>query len=211
MAALRPTILEALRTLIANGLDAAPDYSAAKTYIVGDIVKPRSNNAGACVYELTTIAGTGSATAADWSTAQTLSETCTDGDGNTWTNIGTSAPGAVTGVYLPWQEHDARERDPYLLIDIDDTSVDTGEVIGQWVHTIGVKVLAVVQGQPDIQAAWDLLADASAAIQADTTLGGLCQRVDVTGAADAITVSGNRILSPHIQAEIVYLTAAGTL
>jgi hypothetical protein len=68
------------------------NYSANAPYNLNERVKPTTNNAGAYYFQITTIVGTGGATAPDWSTAQTPSQTCLDGDGNTWTNIGATDP-----------------------------------------------------------------------------------------------------------------------
>ena len=74
------------------------NYSTNATYNLNERVKPTANNPGADYFQITTIIGSGTATEPDWSTAQTPAQTCTDGDGNTWTNIGATTP-STTALY----------------------------------------------------------------------------------------------------------------
>jgi hypothetical protein len=71
------------------------DWSDNSHFKLGDRVKPTTNNAGGYFFEMTTYNGTDAGgTAADWSTAQTPSQTCVSGNGDTYTNIGTT-PGVT--------------------------------------------------------------------------------------------------------------------
>lgn len=115
-------------------------------------------------------------------------------------------------VVLPWDAQlDPREVGPIIQIQVLDGDVDNGEAIGQWLHRVPVRIGAVVAGAFDYAAAWEIVNDASAAIMADATLGGTAWRVEITGAADALEVAGEKILWPHLQATIYYLTPLGYL
>ena len=120
----------------------------------------------------------------------------------------------VTGVsgkvYLPWDAI-PESATTYLQIEVEDSQVDPSETIGRWLHRVPLRIGAVVMGKFDIQAVWNILDATSAAILADGTLSGQVQRVEVTGAADSVTVAGDRILWPHITAEIAYFTPSGAL
>lgn len=68
------------------------NYSVNASYNPLERVLPTSNNAGAYYFQIGSTVSGSPATAPDWSTAQTPAQTCLDGDGNIWTNIGASAP-----------------------------------------------------------------------------------------------------------------------
>lgn len=119
-------------------------------------------------------------------------------------------PAVSSRVYLPWDAIPDNSG-VFIQIEVADSEVDDSEVIGSWLHRVSVRIGAVRSGKFDIQAVWDLLNTASAAIMADCTLSGTVQRIDITGAADSLHEAGERILWPHIAAEIVYLTPAGAI
>ena len=68
------------------------NYSTNASYNPLERVLPTTNNAGAYYFQIGATVSGSPATAPDWSTAQTPAQTCLDGDGNTWTNIGASEP-----------------------------------------------------------------------------------------------------------------------
>lgn len=71
------------------------NYSTSAHYVRNDRVKPTTNNAGAYFFKMTVPVGVDAGgAAADWSTAQTLGQTCQDANGNTWENIGATDPTA---------------------------------------------------------------------------------------------------------------------
>ncbi|MCX5875308.1 MAG: hypothetical protein NT087_03220 [Deltaproteobacteria bacterium] len=114
-------------------------------------------------------------------------------------------------VYLPWEalpEHDAGAM---LQIAIDDSTTDAGVVIGLWEHTVPVKIGAIKAGKFDYQAVWDILNAAAAAIQANYTLAGSVESIEITGQADHLIQGGDRILWPHLAATITYRTQRGAL
>ena len=92
--------------------------------------------------------------------------------------------------YLPWDNRptmeDVRETGPILLIEVVDGSIDDTESIGQWMHTVKINVGGVKAGTFDYPTTWELLQQASQALLASGTLGGLAQRIDVTGTSDHI-------------------------
>jgi len=122
------------------------------------------------------------------------------------------APLATGGAFLPWDAMpDAKEAGPLIQIEIVDSDMDDSECIGQWVHRIQVRIGAVVSGVFDYPAVWEILQQASQALAVSGTLGGLVQRIDITGAADSVTVAADKVLWPHLSADIIYLTPAGSL
>jgi hypothetical protein len=112
-------------------------------------------------------------------------------------------------VYLPWDDQPETASNPLLQIEIADTVVDDSESIGQWLHTITLRIGAVKAGKFDYAATWDLLQAAATALAGSAIAD--AQRVDITGCADSVTVTGDRLLWPHLEAQIVYLTPAGQL
>jgi hypothetical protein len=119
---------------------------------------------------------------------------------------------AVAGkVYLPWDDQPETATAPLLQVDVADTDVNPDQIIGLWEHTILVRIGAVVTGKFNYQSAWDLLDAVSAAIQGNATLSGLATRIEITGAADHVTVAGDKLLWPHLSATIIYRTTRGTL
>lgn len=68
------------------------NYSTTASYNPLERVKPTVNNAGAYYFQIGATVSGSPATTPDWSTAQTPAQTCVDGDGNTWTNIGAAEP-----------------------------------------------------------------------------------------------------------------------
>lgn len=118
---------------------------------------------------------------------------------------------AVAGrVYLPWDSLPENDRMPYLQIELLDAEVDDSESIGQWLHRIPMRVGLLMPGKFDHAATWEIMAAVAACLLLNGTIAG-AQRIDVTGCADSVTVAGERILWPHIAADLVYLTAAGSL
>jgi hypothetical protein len=111
-------------------------------------------------------------------------------------------------VCFPW---DDPTDGPMIQIAMGESTVDNGESIGSWLHTIQLKIGAIVAGAYDYPAAWELLNTASAALVADYTLGGTCSRITITGAADSIETGGQKIMWPHLVAAIDYLTPKGAL
>jgi len=119
---------------------------------------------------------------------------------------------AVSGrVYLPWDDQPDTETAPFLQVAIDDASIDPDVIIGQWEHTIPVRIGAVKTGKFDYSAVWELLGSTAAAISANPTLTGQAQWIEITGSADSVTVAGEKILWPHLTAVMVYRTTKGTL
>lgn len=112
-------------------------------------------------------------------------------------------------VYLPW---DTVPDDKQLLLQIavDDASIDDSESMGSWQHTLPVQIGAVHYGKFDYSATWEVLNSVTDLLRA-TTLANTVQRIDITGSGDSITVAGDKILWPHVSANIVYLTPAGAL
>lgn len=114
-------------------------------------------------------------------------------------------------VYLPWDAMPEHDAGPMIQIAIDDSSTDSGAIIGLWEHTVPVKVGAIKGGKFDYQAVWDILNSAAGAIQADHTLSGTVESIEITGGADHLTQAGDRILWPHLAATITYRTQRGAL
>lgn len=119
---------------------------------------------------------------------------------------------AVAGkVYLPWDDQPELSNAPLLQLEIADTTIDPDQIIGQWEHTVAVNIGAVKTGKFDYSTTWDILGAAAAAINSNPTLNGTVNRIEITGAADSVTVAGDKVLWPHLQAVIVYRTTKGTL
>lgn len=119
---------------------------------------------------------------------------------------------AVSGrVYLPWDDMPDIDNAPMLQIAIDEAQIDPDQIIGQWEHTVPIKIGSIKAGKFDYAAVWDLLNDALAALKTDPTLSGLVQRIEINGAADHLTVAGDRVLWPHLAASIVFRTTRGAL
>ena len=119
---------------------------------------------------------------------------------------------AVSGrVYLPWDDQPDVENAPYLQIAVEDGGINPDVIIGQWEHSLSIKIGAVKSGKFDYAATWELLESAAAAINGNPTLTGSVNRIEITGSADSVTVAGDRILWPHVTAEITYRTMKGTL
>jgi len=117
---------------------------------------------------------------------------------------------AVNGrVYLPWDNQPDLADAPLLQIEVDDAQIDDAESMGVWVHTLPVRIGAVKTGKFDYQTTWDLLATVTSTLLTTSVSG--CQRVDVSGSADSVTVAGDKLLWPHINVDLVYLTTAGTI
>lgn len=114
-------------------------------------------------------------------------------------------------VYLPWDNPADIEDAPMLQIAVEDGSVDPDVIIGQWEHTISIRIAAVVAGKFNYQTTWDILNAAATAINANPTLTGQVNRIEITGAGDSVTVAGDKILWPHLSAIITYRTAKGSL
>ena len=127
------------------------------------------------------------------------------------TLLKTGVPAVSNRVYLPWDAMPEIEAGAMIQIAIDDSGIDNGAIISQWKHTVPVKIGAIKSGKFDYQAVWDILNAAAIAIAANYTLTGQVVRVDLTGGADHLTQAGDRILWPHLTAEIVYLTPQGAL
>ena len=120
-------------------------------------------------------------------------------------------PGVSGRVMLPWDKPLKTEDGPLLQIALGDSTINETEAIGQWLHTIPIKIGATVEGAFDYPAAWDLLENAAAALTLDYSLGGNCRRVLLTGGADSMEVAGDKFLLPHLVATIEYMTPVGAL
>lgn len=121
-------------------------------------------------------------------------------------------PLASSRVYLPWDDiPEIREVGSYLQIMIQPSEIDDTESIGTWMHRLPLVVSAIRAGAFDYPAVWEMLHQAAQALVAAGALGGLAQRVDVTGTGDEIEVAGDKLLLPHIAVEITYLTPQGSL
>lgn len=126
--------------------------------------------------------------------------------------LAAGVPLAAGRVYLPWDTlPELREVGTLLQIDIGETEVDDLVILGRWQHLVHVRIGAIKAGVYDYPVVWQLLNAAAAAIAADPTLGGTCWRIDITGMADFITQAGDRIMWPHLDATIYYLTPVGSL
>jgi len=120
-------------------------------------------------------------------------------------------PAVSNRVYLPWDNIPELENAPMIQIAVEDAEIDTGQLLGPWVHKIRVRIGFIKTGKFDHQAAWDIVAAAATAISAGYTLGGLVESINLTGAADHLETAGDRILWPHLTAEIIYRTDPGAL
>jgi len=127
------------------------------------------------------------------------------------TLLKTGVTGVSNRVYLPWDNQPDLADAPLLQIEIADTTIDPDQIIGQWEHTVAVNIGAVKTGKFDYSATWDLLNAAASTIAANATLSGNANRIEITGAADSVTVAGDRILWPHLTAIIIYRTMKGAL
>lgn len=114
-------------------------------------------------------------------------------------------------VEFPWTDQLNAEDGPFLQVSPGNTTTSDGEVIGQWLHSIPLRIGLVMQGAFDYPAAWEMLAAVAAALSADYSLGGLCQRLTITGMDDSLEVAGNKLFWPHVAITIEYLTPAGAL
>lgn len=119
---------------------------------------------------------------------------------------------AVSGrVYLLWDDQPDVEHAPYLQIAFEDATIDPDVIIGQWEHTVPVKIAALKTGKFDYIGTWDLLNSVSASINSNPNLSGLVSRIEITGKGDHITIAGDKILWPHLTGVIVYRTTKGLL
>lgn len=119
---------------------------------------------------------------------------------------------AVAGrVYLPWDDQPDIDNAPCLQLAVDEGSIDPDQIIGQWEHTVPVKIAALKTGKFDYSATWDLLASVATAINSNPSMSGLVNRIEITGSADSVTVAGDKILWPHLAATITYRTTKGAL
>ena len=125
------------------------------------------------------------------------------------TLLKSGVPAVSNRVYLPWDLHN--DVYPMIQIGIEDSNVDPDAIIGQWEHTINIKIGAVQTGKFDHQAVWDLLSAAVTAISANQTLGGSVRSIEITGCSDSLIVAGDKMLWPHLAVNIVYRTQKGNL
>lgn len=114
-------------------------------------------------------------------------------------------------VYLPWDNMPEHDAGAMIQITIEESTIDMEQLLGQWVHTVPVKIGAIKSGKFDYQAVWDILTAAAAAISGNYTLSGLVETINPAGGADHLIVAGDRILWPHLSAEIIYRTDPGKL
>lgn len=119
-------------------------------------------------------------------------------------------PAVSQRVYLPWDDMPDVDNMPVLQIAIDNTDV---ELVGisHSRHTVQISVAALRPGKFDYQATWNMLSSVSAVFATNYTLSGKAEVVTITGAADHVTVAGDKILWPHLTATIIYRTPLGEL
>lgn len=116
---------------------------------------------------------------------------------------------AVAGkVYLPWDNPPETSSAPFLEIITQDSTIDQ-EIIGVWTHTIPIKIGCVQTGKFDYPTVWDILDTVASTIEASRTLSGSAVSINITGDEDSITTNNDRILWPHLTADIIYRTTKG--
>lgn len=126
--------------------------------------------------------------------------------------LSSNVPLVAGRICLPWDDRiDPREGGQLLDIEIGDTEIDDSEVLGMWLHKIPVRLGAVRAGVFDYPAVWEILHQAAQALLADPDLGGVAERVEIVGGSDSVEMGGSRIIWPHLQCEIYYLTPIGSL
>lgn len=112
-------------------------------------------------------------------------------------------------VYLPWESLPENGTNPLIQFDVDDSQIDDAETIGSWVQTMPVRIGYIRYGKFNYSATWEQLNTITGLIR-NASISGI-QRIDITGASDSVTEAGNKILWPHIVADVVYLTPAGEI
>jgi hypothetical protein len=125
----------------------------------------------------------------------------------------TLALAVTTGerICFPWDAQLDPKDGPMIQVAMGEGRIDDGYTIGLWRHLVSIRIGAVVAGAFDYPSTWDILAEVSAALVDDYTLGGTCTSITFTGCGDSIEVAGDKIMWPHLAATIEYMTPQGAV